>query len=78
MDLSRLTRLAGAPAVREALSGDAERLEAAVNEAELAFWDVIAKAYPEIKTGDLDPGAAHRLTTAMTAAVEAWLDANEA
>lgn len=77
MDLSRLTHLAGAPAVRESLSTDFGRIETAVNEAELAFWDVIAKAYPEIKTGDLDPAAATELTQAMERAVEAWLLANQ-
>ena len=37
-----------------------------------AFWQAVAEALPTITTGDLDPGAAHRLTLAMRAAVITW------
>ena len=39
---------------------------------ENAFWQAVAEALPTITTGDLDPGAAHRLTLAMRAAVITW------
>lgn len=45
---------------------------AAATVGEEAFWQAVAEALPTITTGDLEPGAAHRLTVAMRAAVITW------
>jgi hypothetical protein len=42
-----------------------------------AFWAEVAASYPEIKTGDLDPGAAMALEDAMKQAITSWLAANK-
>jgi hypothetical protein len=41
-----------------------------------AFWRVVAKKYPQAKTGDLDPGAHHARQRAAQAAVADWVEAN--
>lgn len=41
------------------------------------FWDVIHKAFPEIKTGDLDMATTTMMYGAMEQAVWVWLWANE-
>ena len=71
------TTAADAPKV-EAAGPAVGRLENAITAAESAFWAAIADQYPEIKTGDLDPLEAVRLSEAMGRAVRAWLDANGA
>lgn len=52
------------------------RLDRAIEAAEAEFWLAVAQAYPEIKTGDLDPGATLTFRSAMREAVAAWLDEN--
>lgn len=54
-----------------------ERLGAALEAAEEAFWEAIARRYPECKTGDLDPESQIRFSQAAKAAAEAWVEANE-
>jgi len=54
----------------------AKRTKTAVDEAELAFWAVIARHFPEIKTGDLDPINSWNLTQTMTSMVILWRIAN--
>ena len=49
---------------------------AITRDAEQAFWKVIAEAYPEITTGDLDPVEAFALMLAMERAVNAWVYEN--
>lgn len=53
-----------------------KRLEDAVADAELAFWAVIAKAYPEAVSGDLDPFTSHLLVASMREAVSIWVTTN--
>lgn len=53
-----------------------ERLANALEKADAAFWSVIAEAYPEITTGDLDPFTVHGLCSEMESAVRAWITAN--
>ncbi len=53
-----------------------ERIADAVQDAEDAFWAVIAEQFPEADSGDLSPDAAFALTAAMEKAVRAWIDAN--
>lgn len=55
---------------------DTDRLDAAVEEAELAFWAVIAEAYPEAQTGDFPFDAAHAIEQSMRAAAKRWIELN--
>ena len=55
---------------------DQKRIKDAVHEADDAFWAVIAKAFPECKTGDFDPMATFKFTAAQEYAVTTWLEAN--
>jgi hypothetical protein len=41
-----------------------------------AFWKVVARRYPQAKTGDLSPGAHFALQRAAQAAVAEWVEAN--
>lgn len=54
-----------------------ETLSQIIEEASQAFWSVIAKAHPHIKTGDLDPGTVFAFENSATAAVKTWLVFNE-
>lgn len=53
------------------------RLDLAIREADDAFWNTIAKHYPEVKTGDFGPGETLAWQTAMEVAVETWLSNNQ-
>jgi hypothetical protein len=53
-----------------------ERIMSATRKAEEAFWEAVAKEFPEATSGDLDPGAAVNLTQAMERAVRTWVDYN--
>jgi len=53
------------------------KIRSAVDEAEQAFWAVIASNFPEIKTGDLDPLTAFKLAQTMSDTVKIWLDTNK-
>lgn len=53
-----------------------ERLETAVEDADLAFWGSIAGSFPEVKSGDLDPGEVMGLNEAQERAVNSWLNMN--
>ena len=55
---------------------DTERLNKALEAADLVFWEVIAKHYPEATSGDLDPGAIQAHGDACKRAVLAWFDYN--
>ena len=52
---------------------DQRRLEAAVVDAELAFWVAIAAKYPEVTTGDLGPESVIPFTMACEDVVRDWL-----
>ena len=53
-----------------------KRIERAVQNADYAFWQVIADAFPEIKTGSLAIDVTFDLQRMQTVAVEQWLDSN--
>jgi hypothetical protein len=53
-----------------------ERIAMALDHAETAFWNVIAKAFPEAKEGDLDPMMTNMLQETMNKAVEMWCQNN--
>lgn len=55
---------------------DTPRLESAAQEALADFWTAIATRYPEIGSGDLDPGTVMQIERTMTAAVHAWIEGN--
>ena len=54
-----------------------KRLQDAVEAAEIAFFTALAQAYPEIKTGDLDPYSAQRFTDACYDVAKVWVDGNQ-
>ena len=47
-----------------------------LQEAQDAFWAVIAKRHPEIKTGDLTPMDAFAFDTACESVVNSWVYTN--
>lgn len=49
------------------------RIRKAVEEADLAFWDKIAKAFPEVTSGDFPPDATFAWDRARDEAVYVWL-----
>jgi hypothetical protein len=53
-----------------------ERIVAATENAEEAFWAVVAGSFPEAETGDLDPLEVMRLEEHLTRAVREWVEAN--
>lgn len=53
-----------------------ERIEKAVNEAEDAFWSVIAERFPEAETGDMYIDACVRFTDNLEHNVRLWLATN--
>lgn len=53
-----------------------KRIDAAVRVADEAFWEVIAKQFPEIKTGDLSPDAVFEFSRSCNKVVEQWYNAN--
>lgn len=48
-----------------------------IEEADDAFWAVIAASYPEIKSGDFSPEATLEFQQAQIKAVRTWLDLNK-
>jgi len=51
-------------------------LEAVVEDALRAFWEVIARRFPEAETGDLSPLTSISLGTAAETAVREWVWCN--
>ena len=47
-----------------------------IGQAQDAFWAVIAKAHPTVKTGDLSPDASHKFDCDCEKAVIYWEQAN--
>jgi hypothetical protein len=52
---------------------DAKSIEQAVEKAQDAFWAEVARAFPEVTTGDFGPGETFAIQQAMEDAVSAWL-----
>ena len=59
------------------MSLDSRKLDKVFEEAELAFWDAVASALPEIKTGDFSPMDSARLEKAMKEAIQSWYEGNQ-
>lgn len=51
-------------------------LESLAEEALDAFWDVVARRYPEAMTGDVSPLTTFQLSQAAERAIEEWVDNN--
>jgi hypothetical protein len=47
-----------------------------VNDAEVAFWQVIAERFPQARTGDLSIDLTIRFSIVATDAAEAWIACN--
>jgi hypothetical protein len=62
--------------VKESFTDPVARLHHAVVAAQEQFWTAIAKHYPEIKTGDFPPDAAHQFDVACMVAASTWVDSN--
>ncbi len=58
-------------------SQNKERLVEALEVAEDMFWNSIATAYPEIKTGDFSPDLAFEMSDKLSHFVTVWLKMNE-
>ncbi len=50
-----------------------KKIEAAIKQADDAFWAEIAKSFPEVKTGDLPAEISSKLGDAQDEAVYWWL-----
>lgn len=59
------------------ISSDKKRLCGVIEDAQMAFWAVVADKYPEITTGDFSPEDTIELDDALTKAVISWLDGNQ-
>lgn len=57
----------------EMLRPSAERVADAARRAGDTFWEVVGQSFPEVTTGDIDPGALMAIESAMDVAVERWL-----
>ncbi|HVI41957.1 MAG TPA: hypothetical protein VM577_15000 [Anaerovoracaceae bacterium] len=53
-----------------------QMIEDVVEQAQLAFWQEVAKSFPEIKTGDLPPDASVEFDEACKKVVQIWLASN--
>ncbi len=55
---------------------DMQRKNKAIENAQAAFWKVIAVEYPEAKTGDIDPIISHDFDMACNVTVGEWIKDN--
>jgi hypothetical protein len=53
-----------------------EKLDDVLTHAESCFWMEVARMFPEVKTGDLEPGVVVPLRAKMREAIVAWFDEN--
>ncbi len=53
-----------------------KRLNDIVEKAQLAFWDEVARYFPDDSSGDFPPDATFALDHAMETAVALWIDLN--
>lgn len=53
-----------------------ERIAAAVEKAQEEFWAIIARRFPEIRSGDFSPDAQMKFDEACEEAVRIWIDSN--
>ena len=55
---------------------DNQKINDAVENAQMAFWAAIAESYPEIKSGDFMPAQQFAFFDACKKAVSHWLEMN--
>jgi len=53
-----------------------QRIKKAAKEAEAAFWESVAKQFPEIKTGDFHPLQTHKMQLQMEEWIRQWVNLN--
>lgn len=53
-----------------------ERINEAADDAQEAFWEVVAKKFPEVKTGDFSPEAQFAFDGVMKSGIMTWLAGN--
>lgn len=53
-----------------------DELRRLVEEADIAFWEIIVEHFPNVTTGDLSPWATIKLHLAQEEAVEEWIANN--
>jgi len=53
-----------------------EKMDQVIEDAQIAFWEVVAKKYPEVKSGDFPPDASFAFDGACKKALEFWLEWN--
>lgn len=54
-----------------------QKIAAVAKKAEDAFWETVAKEFPEIKTGDFHFSVAGEMTKKMEEWITHWVDANQ-
>jgi len=52
------------------------KMENVLEAAQIAFWEVIAKNYPEVTSGDFPPDAGFAFDKSCKDALEIWLECN--
>ena len=62
---------------KEELIMDANRIENVHDEAQLAYWAVVAEKFQDIATGDLDPVSVAQFDEAGIKAITDWYEANK-
>ncbi len=55
---------------------DTDKLDNVMEKAQLAFWDEVARYFPDDSSGDFPPDATFALDAAMTEAIALWVDLN--
>lgn len=62
---------------RELYECDEAKLQRVCEDAEVSFWSTVAEGYPEITTGDLDPGTAFTFGKRVREVVKEWINTNK-
>ena len=60
----------------QACSHLATRIRSAAFEAELVFWREVARQFPEVTSGDLDPLSSYQFELAIEKVISTWLEWN--
>lgn len=54
-----------------------QQIDAAIQDAQFAFWAEIVKHFPNVTTGDFPPDADMKFEEDCTAALKTWLSYND-
>ena len=74
--MPKLRRQHGKPDLSPEARALVDRIMRAIQEADLAYWDKIAREFPEVKSGDFGPEETFRWHNEMEEAVLVWLANN--